>query len=240
MSFLDVSLMGCSIDNLCEYSHFESPENIPCAKIQNASDSSPKTNLTRNAVAHFISHNQSYKCLEDVTHLINTTPGAQIRIPNTKHRIKRQLHPFFTPIFHIQCAICKTYSATITAESECAMCSIVIKRAHSNYFVAFPLKAQLVKSITDHFHEIVAYHQRLGEPANLIRDVHDGIQYKKLKSCYPDCFLLPLAVNTDGARVFNTTNKSMWPIQIYQNFLPPNVRYVPDNIIVTAIYEGEY
>lgn len=86
---------------------------------------------------------------------------------------------------------------------------------------------------------IISYDDKIRIPTDEIRDIHDGIQFKRIRAKYPDFFILSLTVNTDGARIFRNTNKSMWPIQLYQNFLHPSVRYIPENIIVSAIHQGK-
>lgn len=50
---------------------------------------------------------------------------------------------------------------------------------------------------------------------------------------------LTLLMNTDGANVFESNHKSLWPIQFYLNFLPPSLRFNISNIIVGALYIGE-
>lgn len=72
-----------------------------------------------------------------------------------------------------------------------------------------------------------------------IRDVHDCIQFKTVQQNYPYLIVLPLTVNTDGARIYNSNNESIWPIQIYQNYLHPRIRYIPNNIMVVGPHSGK-
>lgn len=198
-----------------------------------------RIDLATKVLAHSLKFKQSYKCLEQTADLINSTPGSLVKIPNTKYKIKKH-HPLsLMPQFCIFCSQCKTYSMTSTANAECVMCSQILKRADSKYFVFLPLVPQLRKVIHKNFDSILAYEQKMHENSDKIRDVHDGIIYQRAKAKYPNSIILPLVGNTDGARIFNSTNKSIWPIQFYQCFLPPNVRYIPENIIVTAICEGK-
>lgn len=201
-------------------------------------EESPRAQHTKDTVYHSIRFNQSYTSLEHMVKLINSTPGAQVQMPSTIYKIKKMVQPSLTTQFYIHCNSCDDYSMTTTKEAECITCGQILKRANSKYFVHLPLKPQIMKSINDHFEEIVSYDEMFREPSDLVRDFQDCIQYKTAKTKYPGFILLPLAINTDGAQIFNSSKKSIWPIQLYQKFLPPYKRYVQENILVTGIHEG--
>lgn len=40
-------------------------------------------------------------------------------------------------------------------------------------------------------------------------------------------------------KMYNSSNDSLWPIQVYQNFLHPKIRYIPENIIVVGLHRGK-
>lgn len=197
--------------------------------------------LMQRVLSHSLNFNHSYQALVANTKLINSTPGAKVQIPTTIYRIKKMIPPLIPIEFYIHCNICKEYSMTKAAETECVSCLQTLKRAESKYFVNLPLKPQLLLSITDHFDDIISYHEseRFNNDSNIIYDIHNSIQYKNAKEKFPDAIVLPLVVNTDGAQLFNSTNKSIWPLQVIQNYLKPTIRYVPKNILVAALYEGE-
>lgn len=69
-----------------------------------------------------------------------------------------------------------------------------------------------------------------------ISDIHDGKIFQELQKKYPDTFNLSLVVNTDGVKLFDKTSWSLWPILIYQNFLPPKMRYTTENIILVGLF----
>lgn len=197
---------------------------------------SSKLQITKNMVSHCIRFNQSYKSLEGMAKLISTT--AEINVPDTKFKIRKMIDPLITTEFYIMCESCQIYSPTTTSHVKCSSCSQLLKRVHSRYFVNLPLKTQLIKVIDEHFENILAYDQKFDGPVSVIRDVQDGLEYRKVKQKYSDFIILSLSVNTDGACFFRSSNKSIWPIQFYLNFLPPNIRYIPENILVAAIHEG--
>lgn len=228
----DISISNSTIFDLSFESH------VPYQTTDDLIDKqcSPKTQITKNMVSHCIRSNQSYKSLESMAKIINST--SKISVPDTKYRIKKIIDPFLKPVFHILCDSCKIYSATTTIHANCSLCSKLLKRVNSKYFVNLPLKPQLIKAIDDHFETILAYDQKFNGAMDVIRDVQDGLEYKRVKQKYSDFIILSLSVNTDGARIFGSSNKSLWPIQLYLNFLPPNIRFMPDNIIMAAIHEG--
>lgn len=46
-------------------------------------------------------------------------------------------------------------------------------------------------------------------------------------------------MNVDGENVSEKSKKSLWPIQLYQNYLPPDIRYKIENVIVSTLYLNE-
>lgn len=69
--------------------------------------------------------------------------------------------------------------------------------------------------------------------------MQDGILYKRVRAEYPNSIILPLIGNTDGTNIFRATSGSLWPLQIVQAFLPPNVRYMSENIILAGTHKGK-
>lgn len=50
--------------------------------------------------------------------------------------------------------------------------------------------------------------------------------------------MLPFTLNADGAQVYNSKKNSIWPVQLYQDFLPPEIRFKPENVILCILYYG--
>lgn len=74
----------------------------------------------------------------------------------------------------------------------------------------------------------------------MLSDVDDGVLYKKIQEKNPSNLLtLALTLNADGANIFKSSKNSLWPIQIVLNCLPPGLRYLSDNIIVSTLYYGK-
>lgn len=66
-----------------------------------------------------------------------------------------------------------------------------------------------------------------------IRDIYDGRMFKKYGDQYA-----ALTMNADGLAVYKTGGKSVWALQLLQNYLPTKIRYKPENIIVVALFFG--
>ena len=69
---------------------------------------------------------------------------------------------------------------------------------------------------------------------NCIEDVHDGIMYRKVVPKESNVIHLTYNANTDGANIFNSSKRSLWPLQISINELPPSIRF--KNIILAALW----
>lgn len=149
------------------------------------------------------------------------------------------MNPIFETEYFIRCSSCMRYMVTTSDRVQCDNCDKELKRGNSQYFVYMPLKPQLEKSINDHFTDIMLYRERFFKNKNVITDIQDANQFKISQKNHPNVIVLSLTVNTDGAKMYNSTFKSVWPIQIYQNFLPPQIRYIPENIMVVALHSGK-
>lgn len=152
--FLDVDFpLGCSVFEAGNYPtegvSSEQELHTPQEKIRDT-ECSPRTQITRNIVSHSLQFNQSYRCLEGTANIVNSTPGAQIKVPSTIYKIKKQIPLSFETQYNIYCTTCKRYSMTTGPNVECESCKQTIKRASSKYSVYFPLKPQLLKGIHEH------------------------------------------------------------------------------------------
>lgn len=141
--------------------------------------------------------------------------------------------------YFIKCSSCMTYMATTSDKVQCDDCDRELKRGNSEYFVYMPVQPQLKKSINEHFEEIMSYRERFVENKSVITDIQDAKQFKIAQEKHPNAIILSLTVNTDGAKIYNNTTKSVWPIQICQNFLPPQIRYISENILVVGLHDGK-
>lgn len=71
---------------------------------------------------------------------------------------------------------------------------------------------------------------------NFIQDSDSGILFKSVAEKYPHKTVLSFTLNVDGAEIFRSSKNSLWPVQLYQNYLPPKIRYRPENILLVTLY----
>lgn len=70
----------------------------------------------------------------------------------------------------------------------------------------------------------------------VISDTRDCDQMRNFEQKYPQSIVLPLIANTDGAKFFKLSDKSIWLIRLYQCFLNPTNRFKTENILVVAAH----
>lgn len=97
---------------------------------------------------------------------------------------------------------------------------------------------QQIKHLFDkHFDKILKYMNREKDP-NYISDIDDGLLFEKISTGNSD-MLLSFTINSDGAELFKPGGVSMWPIQLCANFLPPDIRFKSENILLYMLYVGK-
>lgn len=188
------------------------------------SDSQPIERHMENFFDHNLKYNCSFKAMESMAKIINTTPNAAVFLPNTKYKIKKELNPIFNHQFQIRCSTCKNYMASSKSATKCMICDVPISTGDSDHFLYIPIKQQLEHSMAKNLEEILNYNSHVLS-ANELTDIHSGKIFKNAQAAHPNCTILPLIVNTDGVKMFKHSNKSLWLIQICPAYMPPNVRY---------------
>lgn len=100
------------------------------------------------------------------------------------------------------------------------------------------MEIQIRYILDKHFDAILEYLRREHDN-NICSDVDDGILFKKNCEKNPSSLkILSLTLNADGATMYNNSRDSLWPVQLLLNFLPPNIRYQHENIIISTLYYG--
>ena len=88
-----------------------------------------------------------------------------------------------------------------------------------HYFVI--LDGSMWTLISEHFTKRTTF-----RPArSVIADVYDGSEYKK-HTHLREVGHLSFILNTDGVAIFRSSKKSMWPVWLVLNELPPAERYI--------------
>lgn len=119
----------------------------------------------------------------------------------------------------------------------CVKCKRVIKKKKSNFVVKIAIEQQIKYLFDKYFDDIFKYMNREKDP-NCISDIDDGLLFEKLSTGNSD-ILLTFTINSDGAEIYKSNRASIWPIQLCANFLPPDIRFKNENILLYMLYVGK-
>lgn len=177
----------------------------------------------------------SYKATSEVIKMMNGMPNATVKLPVDIRAIKSLTHKKFDYNIFVICEIC---DELIPDKSTCVCGRKMMKNSKKNNFlVHFPLEIQIRLILERHFDAIVEYLNR-EHIYGKMSDIDDGNLYKKICEENPNVYILSSTLNLDGAQIYNSSRSSLWPVQLYLNFLPPKIRFLSENIILSTIYFG--
>lgn len=193
---------------------------------------------------YHLKHNTTSKAAEDSAKLINNSAGVTYKLPETKYLLRKHATSAFVQKYYIKCLGCNEFTAIECNSNgkytgQCYHCAKNISKTKNSYFVYIPIEQQLRESIARNWNDIMKYadvRKEIDSNADqTIFDIHDGKVFQDIQKKYPETFNLSVVVNTDGVKLFDRTTFSLWPILLYQNFLPPKIRYVTDNILLVGL-----
>lgn len=176
----------------------------------------------------------STRTLQKIIPILNSTPGATVEIPNSKRFLKANTEKLFEQKYYAKCVFCNELNL---CGGPCNKCSRIVSKNRNNYFVYLPIEPQIKKSLIQHFDEINEYLDRPNR--EFFTDIDDGEVQKSVTQRHPMQKILSFTLNIDGGKIAEKSTKSIWPIQLYQNFLPPHIRFRPENILVAGLYYDE-
>lgn len=188
--------------------------------------------------------------MQDVVKLMNRARISKEDLPTSMYLIFKTISEHFPcefpRKFFVFCSKCHSYSKSSDTKQGkiCENCDKKIIARETNFFVHIPIKNQLIHSIQLNWTSIQKYTEFIDNNANTnsITDVHSASLLKQLYRSFSksEQNVISLTMNTDGANKFKSNTHSVWPIQIIQNFLPPNIRFQPKNILTVGLYYGEH
>lgn len=195
----------------------------------------------------YLHHNWTLVALEDIMELVNEKRELCDKLPTKKKQIMklfREHRDLVRIFFFINCEKCEISTKIDSDSSEnvkCIRCDSVLKTKETNFFVSFPIEEQIVKSLKHNWDYISKFDTNGSVDMTSYTDAHDGAILRNILDQYKhsDVNILSLCLNIDGANKFKSNVLSVWPIQLVQNYLPPNIRFLPDNIIVSGLHYGK-
>ena len=193
----------------------------------------------------------SQKGIRSVLEMINELFGKEV-IPS-EHIFSTIFTCDFGMKYHFYCSECDAYIGEYSElkPSGIVKCPIVPcgkERSISgmnggHFFISFPLAPQFRVYLEKmkNCENLLAYRFNRDQSNGAIRDVFDGLVYRKLADAggilsNPDNF--SCSVTTDGTPVFKSVKKSLWPIQCRINEFPPDQRFDSDNMFVCGLWYG--
>lgn len=185
-----------------------------------------------------IKNNLSNQTTSKILNLINSNfPEAVIQLPESRDAIDTFLQSDLNYTVYLRCYDCDEF---VKDKKKCPQCGVTYNKCSkkNNFLVHFPLKPQILRILHRHFHIIVPYLNRQHKDG-IISDVDDGILLKNIFQKNLHVGVLSFTMNTDGGKMFNSSTGSLWPVQLYLNFLPPSIRFESENIIISTLFYGK-
>lgn len=189
-------------------------------------------NTTKNLFKLFIRHKWTITSLVETASLINSIPGTSL--PTTKYLLIKDLLNISSKKVYKYYECCKIYHKCELSERKrpnCSECNTKVKK--DAFFVYINLEEQIYEIINKYFDEIIQYNEDVKKKVN-ITDIYNANYLKNLLQDQPNIWALQL--NTDGVAIIKSSSSSMWPILLTCNFLPPQLRFKDENIIVAALF----
>lgn len=179
-----------------------------------------------------IQKKMSTSAITNIIPIINDVPGSSITIPNNKRFIASRTEKLLEPQFYVECFTCKEVKLF---PGQC--CKKDLKKEQYEYFAYLPVETQIKSCLINHFEEIIEYVHR--ERSDALTDIDDGQVQKEICENHPEQIVLSFTLNIDGGVLAQKSTRSLWPIQLYQNYLPPSKRFAPENVIVAGLFYGQ-
>lgn len=181
-----------------------------------------------------IQSKMSMNTMKKIIPVLNDVPGASITIPKHKRFFENSTEKLFEPKFYTKCSSCNELNE---CPGQCKKCKRIIQKKENDYFIYLPIEPQMKMHLINHFKDICDYLDRSRN--NELTDIDDGEVIKAICEQHQQKKVLPLTLNIDGGVIAEKTTRSLWPVQLYQNYLPPIKRFAPENILVVGLYYGE-
>lgn len=187
---------------------------------------------------HFVKYKLSFSCLESTAKLMNSMPGAKVRLPVTKYRLLQSFQRLssFHQQYHVYCDRCEIYTTcpTLAKQWHCTKCTSELKLSEKNHIAYIRIEDQLKQILNKYWDEISEFNAHILCGNQQHSDVYSGEVLKNILKTKKH--ILSLMINTDGVSLKKSSTASFWPLQIICNFLPPGMRFRNENILVAAFY----
>lgn len=198
-------------------------------------------------------HGLTQEATKDLCKMINKIFCGKY-IPHSKYMFKK-IFGNCTYQYHFYCKKCDSYlgfktnqdrrhGQIVCPDNECLEVCNVNNLNDGHFYITFPLKQQLQHLLenTDNIMDLLQYRWNRDHSEGSICDIYDGHIYKTLSedgNFLSDPANVSITFSTDGARVFDSTKNTLWPVLFRINELPLSVRFNLPNTMVGGIWFGK-
>lgn len=195
-------------------------------------DSSFESNsIIQNEINDIMSH--KYESNATYAQIVKLAKKSKIPVPKTKDVLKRKVEKRFEKVLYVHCENCSEF----VIDGFCRECGVKTTKSEQNSFIYIPLRIQIKYFLKEFFNEIITFLNSCKQRNGFISDIYDGSILKSIEEY--DSIILSFTLNADGAQCAKSTSKkSIWLVQLYQNYLPPEIRYKRENVILCALRYG--
>lgn len=207
-----------------------------------------KTGIVEKFMCMWLKYNMPIKAFDELISIIRDVPTTDNEFSKSLNTnfyqcLRKTLQPNDV-VFYFNCEKCDGYQAIEFASREGAICERCDEMLKGNqFFVYIGVRQQVMSSLKIYLTEIIEFQQKVrsrhAASPGTYQDIWDGRILKAMIAKYENDILLPLTVNTDGAAIYNSRSVSIWPIQICQNYLPPEVRFKNENLLLVGLHVGK-
>lgn len=220
-----------ALKSFAEYSSDDSSD----AVVVDVEFLNPISQIVGEVLIHKAKYNTSYASASNFANMLNNMPGAKLQIPMSKKELKDEVTMKFMFVHYV---FCKSCDVLIKVREKCYMCNQETAKTKDNYFIYIPIKQQVELVLKNNLGKILD-HLNQDQSGDDFNDFLSGNIYKREKAKKFDHILLPLTLNLDGAKIFRSSTSTLWPIQLFQNYLPPHIRFLSRNVLLVGLYCGK-
>uniref|UniRef100_A0A6V7JN82 Uncharacterized protein n=1 Tax=Bracon brevicornis TaxID=1563983 RepID=A0A6V7JN82_9HYME len=122
-------------------------------------------------------------------------------------------------------------------EGQCAECHA---KTSLSYMLSFSITSQLqTLFLREEFTPNLSYRFNRGKIGeHSVEDIDDGDHYKEQQAYgfLNDPWAISFMWNSDGAQLYKSSQKSIWPLYLVVNELPYAMRYRQENVIMAGLW----
>lgn len=183
-------------------------------------------------VSFFVRYNLTKGALVDLLKVINAIFDFKI-LPETHYKFTKYFNNILKCTRQYYCLKCKLFLGELTLFEQktviCENCNSTSKK----YFITNSVSEYVQDIVSNNLEAITQYSKQLNN--NFLQDISQGSCIKDMQKYFGKFY--SISFNTDGIATFKSNvKKSLWPIIVTLNELPPHLRFLKKNIIIAGLW----